>query len=241
MVRLRVLPWEYGVRNLLRRPARSLLTLGALSTVVFLVLVIVGFIRGLEKSLAQSGDPAVVLVSAVGSQDSLETSSIAGRTPALLAATAGCGTGANPASQAGTGQAPAAASPYRLTAEPAGAHGVIETRRAAKDDDAVTLVGRVGGEEKPFVEGAAPFDIVDLTVQPCEDGCPTPWDYCCAASLESSKAMVKVVDAGGSPVSEDARQLLSIKELSTVVVHGRAKRDGRGNLTVLADGVYVKP
>jgi len=86
MLRLRVLPWEYGVRNLLRRPARSLLTLGALSTVVFLVLVIVGFVRGLEKSLAQSGDPAVVLVSAVGSQDSLETSSIAGRTPALLAA-----------------------------------------------------------------------------------------------------------------------------------------------------------
>lgn len=89
MVRLRVLPWEYGVRNLLRRPARSLLTLGALTTVVFLVLVIVGFIRGLEKSLAQSGDPAVVLVSAVGSQDSLETSSIAARTPALLAASLG--------------------------------------------------------------------------------------------------------------------------------------------------------
>jgi len=84
-----VLPWEYGVRNLLRRPARSLLTLGALTTVVFLVLVIVGFIRGLEKSLAQSGDPAVVLVSAVGSQDSLETSSIAARTPALLAASLG--------------------------------------------------------------------------------------------------------------------------------------------------------
>ena len=40
MFRLRLLPWEYGVRNLLRRPARSALTLGALSTVVLLVFVV---------------------------------------------------------------------------------------------------------------------------------------------------------------------------------------------------------
>ena len=159
----------------------------------------------------------------------------------LLAATAGCGTGGNPPSQAGAGQGPAA-STYRLTAEPAGAKGVIETRQAAKDNDAVTLVGRVGGGEKPFVEGAAAFDIVDLSVQPCEDGCPTPWDYCCKLdALPSSRASIRVVDAEGRPVAEDARQLLAIKELSTVVVHGRAKRDGQGNLTVLADGVYVKP
>ncbi len=79
MFRLRLLPWEYGVRNLLRRPTRSLLTLGALATVVLLVLVIVGFIRGLEASLATSGDPQVVLVSALGSEGSLENSAIATR------------------------------------------------------------------------------------------------------------------------------------------------------------------
>ena len=38
----------------------------------------------------------------------------------------------------------------------------------------------------------------------------------------------------------DAGELLSVKELSTVVVKGKAQRDDSGNLTVLASGVYVK-
>ena len=38
----------------------------------------------------------------------------------------------------------------------------------------------------------------------------------------------------------DAKELLSVKELSTVVVKGKAKRDDAGNLTVHASGVYVK-
>jgi ABC-type lipoprotein release transport system permease subunit len=86
MLRHRLLPWEYGVRNLLRRPARSLLTLAALSTVVLLVLVVVGFIRGLERSLAVSGDPSVVLVYSLGAEANIENSAIPGRTPALLLA-----------------------------------------------------------------------------------------------------------------------------------------------------------
>jgi len=52
--------------------------------------------------------------------------------------------------------------------------------------------------------------------------------------------MVKVVDATGKSVGTDARKLLGLKELLTVVVHGRAKRDEAGNLTVLADGVFVR-
>jgi hypothetical protein len=58
----RLLPWDYGVRNLFRRPSRSALTLGGLSIVVLLVLVVVGFIRGLEASLAATGRPNVMLV-----------------------------------------------------------------------------------------------------------------------------------------------------------------------------------
>lgn len=38
----------------------------------------------------------------------------------------------------------------------------------------------------------------------------------------------------------DARELLKVKELSTVVVKGKAQRDDAGNLTVIASGVYVK-
>lgn len=81
-----LLPWEYGVRNLARRPVRTALTLVALATVVMLVFVVVGFIRGLERSLAISGDDDVVLVYSVNSEENIENSSIAARTPALLTA-----------------------------------------------------------------------------------------------------------------------------------------------------------
>lgn len=86
MFHWRLLPWEYGVRNLLRRPSRSVLTLGALAIVVLLIFVVVGFIRGLEKSLAISGDAGVVLVYSLGTEANIENSAIAARTPGLLAA-----------------------------------------------------------------------------------------------------------------------------------------------------------
>src|SRR5437588_11609365 len=82
----RPLPWEYGVRNLFRRPGRSALTLLGLTLVVLLVFVVVGFIRGLEASLAVSGDPRVVLVHSLGASENVENSSIPGRTTGLLAA-----------------------------------------------------------------------------------------------------------------------------------------------------------
>jgi putative ABC transport system permease protein len=79
-----LLPWEYGIRNLTRRPVRSGLTLAALSIVVLLIMVVVGFIRGLEVSLADSGDPDVVLIYSVTSGENIESSAIAARTPGLV-------------------------------------------------------------------------------------------------------------------------------------------------------------
>ncbi|MGB6043603.1 MAG: ABC transporter permease [Pirellulales bacterium] len=86
MFKLRMLPWDYGVRNLLRRPTRTALTLGGLTTVILLIFVVVAFIRGLELSLAASGDSDVVLVYALSSGADIENSSIPGRTPALISA-----------------------------------------------------------------------------------------------------------------------------------------------------------
>lgn len=137
--------------------------------------------------------------------------------------------------------AAASGQPYLLQAEPAGARGVKAAREEAQDGDEVTVEGRIGGDVKPWVEGVAAFTIVDTSLKPCEDGCETPWDYCCDLDvLPQAKAMVKVVDAQGRTVSSDARQLLGVKELSTVVVQGQAKRDDAGNLTVLAHQVFVK-
>lgn len=134
-------------------------------------------------------------------------------------------------------------SAYIASSEPQGAVAVGDARHSAKDEQEIVLVGRIGGSAAPFVDGVAAFTIVDSKVPHCtaEEGCPTPWDYCCEQDqVKDNIAVVKVVDAQGKPVSQDARALLGVKELSTVVVRGKAKRDADGNLALLADQVYVK-
>ncbi len=137
-----------------------------------------------------------------------------------------------------------AGSQYVATTEPGGAMPVGEARESVEDMQAVTLVGTIGGSSDPFVEGLAAFTIVDPKVPYCppEEGCPTPWDYCCTQDqVKDNIATVKVVDGAGNPVAKDARQLLGVKELSTVVVEGTAKRDDQGNLTVAATKVFLRP
>ena len=134
---------------------------------------------------------------------------------------------------------------FLLTDEPDGAEDIINVREAAQDGDEITIVGRIGGGANPWIEGRAAFSIVDGSLKACSDipgdQCKKPWDYCCETSkLPTSTALVKVVDEHGELVKVDARELLKVKELSTVIVKGKANRDDAGNLTVLASGVYVK-
>jgi len=82
----RLLPWEYAIRNLFRRPLRTAMTFAALTTVIVLVLVVVGFIRGLERSLAVSGDPQTAIVYSLGMGENLEYSSIPMKTSDLVPA-----------------------------------------------------------------------------------------------------------------------------------------------------------
>ena len=133
-------------------------------------------------------------------------------------------------------------SPYLATSQPEGTVDVGEARASAVDERPVVVVGRIGGSEKPFVDGLAAFTIVDRKVPHCgaEESCPTPWDYCCQQpAVKDNIATVKVVDGEGKLVPQDARQLLGVKELSLVVVRGTARCDAQGNLALLADEVYV--
>lgn len=82
----RLLPWEYAIRNLFRRPLRTCLTFAGLTTVIVLVLVVVGFVRGLERSLAVSGDPQTAVIFSLGMGENLEYSSIPMRTNDLVPA-----------------------------------------------------------------------------------------------------------------------------------------------------------
>jgi len=136
-------------------------------------------------------------------------------------------------------------SEYLLSAEPSGAKEVLQAISDAVDNEEVVVVGRIGGEVNPWVEGLAAFSIVDRKLKACSDiegdNCPTPWDYCCETDLGKSMTLVEIVDGNGNTVKADARQLLKLKELQTVVVKGMAARDEANNLTVLATGVYVMP
>jgi len=131
-----------------------------------------------------------------------------------------------------------------LKSQPADAKPVGELRASVADGAAVTILGRIGGDTNPWVEGRAAFTIVDPKLEPChpDEGCPTPWDYCCSTDqLPTHRALIKIVDGAGDTIEQDARKLLGVKELQTVMVRGQAKRDTAGNLTVLASGVYVVP
>lgn len=160
---------------------------------------------------------------------------------------AGC-TPSEVASKTGTGSTTPAGSTtpgsqFVLDTEPDGALAVGEAREATQDGQDVTLVGLIGGSSEPFVDGLAAFTIVDAKVPYCalDEGCPTPWDYCCESdAVKDNIATIKIVDESGNPVAADARELLNVKELSTVVVKGKAKRDDQGNLTVASSEVFVR-
>ena len=132
---------------------------------------------------------------------------------------------------------------YLLDQEPAGAKGVLEIRKSAKDGDDVVVLGRIGGSDDPWYSGQAGFYLVDPMIKPCapEENCPTPWDYCCTPKEELTAGMVavKVVDGQGKIVGTDARKLLGLKELNTVIVKGKYKQQGDERV-VLASAVHVR-
>jgi ABC-type lipoprotein release transport system permease subunit len=83
---MRLLPWDYAVRNLGRSPLRLALSAGGGALVVALVLAAGAFVRGMERSLAVSAAPDNVILLGAGSEESLERSEIDPAVPSLLAA-----------------------------------------------------------------------------------------------------------------------------------------------------------
>jgi putative ABC transport system permease protein len=83
---MRLLPWEYGVRNLGRSPLRLALSIAGGALVVLLVLAAGAFVRGMEKSLRVSGAESNVILLGAGSEESLERSEIVPSAGQLLVA-----------------------------------------------------------------------------------------------------------------------------------------------------------
>ncbi len=132
---------------------------------------------------------------------------------------------------------------YKLDEPPKDAQDVVAVRKEAKDKQDVVVVGRIGGRPNPWIKGAAAFSIVDRSLKPCNeiegDTCKTPWDYCCESNLPQATVLVMFMDEEGKIVKQDARELLGVKELDTLTIVGKAKRDKAGNVTVMASKVFV--
>ncbi len=140
------------------------------------------------------------------------------------------------------------ASRFVLASEPEGGLDVAAARQSVQDGEETVVIGRIGGSTRPWVEDRAAFDIVDPALLACSDekeegqscSCKTPWDYCCESDkLPNNMVSVRFVEEDGSVVKHDARALFDIKELQTVVIRGTAKRI-EGNLTILANGIFVR-
>src|SRR5688500_13073048 len=83
---MRLLPWEYGVRNLARSPTRLALSLAGSVLVVLLVLAAGAFVRGMDQSLRVSGGARNVILLGAGSEESFERSEIKPTVPGLVLA-----------------------------------------------------------------------------------------------------------------------------------------------------------
>lgn len=130
---------------------------------------------------------------------------------------------------------------YQLQSEPKDAIGVLQLKESATDGAAIALVGRVGGGQKPWIDGRAAFLLVDDGVAPacrdeeCGEDCAE-----CAVALAEATTLVKFVDAQGKVLTTDARSLLGIEDFQTVVVQGIARKDKAGNVSVVADSIYIR-
>jgi hypothetical protein len=134
---------------------------------------------------------------------------------------------------------------FYLAELPDGALDVGAAHDSAEDGDLVVVRGAVGGSAKPFVEGLAAFTIVDPALESCVGdgmGCPTPWDYCCEdpQTIAQRSATIELRE-GDTPLAASPRGFHGLDHLVTVVVQGTARRDERGNLTIVATGLHPLP
>jgi len=129
-----------------------------------------------------------------------------------------------------------------LAAEPAGAVAVKDVIANVKDGDRVVALGRVGeagGEQAYFT--LADASLLACTEMPMPDACKTPWDFCCTAADELATSCATVEFRENDALRNGSVIGFSgIAHLTTVVVSGTARKDAQGNVSILADGLFVR-
>jgi putative ABC transport system permease protein len=83
---VKLLPFDYAVRNLGRSPLRLVLSVGGAALVVLLVLAAGGFVNGMSRTLGTSGGEHNIIILGAGSEESVERSEILASVPGIVAA-----------------------------------------------------------------------------------------------------------------------------------------------------------
>ena len=137
-----------------------------------------------------------------------------------------------------------AGKPFIVNAAPLNPQNVHEVLANANDGEEVVAIGRVGGRVNPWVKGLAVFNFVDVSKlacnENCQESCPTPWDFCCVPDLKENRILVQVPDASGDPIAEDAKSMLGLLELDTLVISAKVSKDDNGNVILLLSQASIK-
>ena len=126
--------------------------------------------------------------------------------------------------------------------------GVTATMRGARKGDRVVVEAKIGGRVEPFVGNRSVFVIADLALKSCDetedDGCRTPWDYCCvpAEAKKTGLATVEIVGDYGKPIRTGAEGVGGLEPLARIVVEGTVRAvDPKGQLVLRAERIHVVP
>jgi hypothetical protein len=130
---------------------------------------------------------------------------------------------------------------FELQQEPAGVIGVIAAREEAEQDQELVVVGRVSAR----IEGLAAFTLLDASMSLVSDGEDNGDDEictgdCCASERAACTMLVKFLGQDGYPLSIDSQQLLGFSDSDMLVVKGRVIKDQSANISLIADGVYIR-
>ncbi len=152
-----------------------------------------------------------------------------------FAALTGCGGGSDVQQPAPTPAVASELAKHALATKPAGAVSVLDARKTGAADVA-TVTGRIAN----LVPGLAVFTLMDTSLPYCgetnkDDGCKTPWDYCCESkdTRTANSLLVEVRDGAGKPIAGSSSDL---RLLDAVTVVGKLTKDEHGNHVLLATG-----
>ena len=140
-----------------------------------------------------------------------------------------------------TGLPPSLPPDLFVSTAPGGAINVGDARKTGREGGTVVVRGRIGGMAKPFADKYAVFVLSDQRLPLCQEGCSTPWDYCCTPreSIVSNLATIQVVDEGGRPLKTSLKGVHGLAPSSDVIVSGTVAKMGKNFMILNAGNIYV--